>query len=163
MRFRRIFVLVLVIASIGTACEGDETPASDPQEAVDDDAQDQLEGAPLTPRECIEVTTALAAAAGAAATTTDGTDPSQSIDSLLAISEVAPEGIGDDLALIAEAFQEYFDILAGAGIDFTDSTTFSSAEAREALEEATAVLSDPAVTAAIDNVSAGLEDLCATG
>jgi hypothetical protein len=65
-----------------------------------------------------------------------------------------------DFEVVAKAYGESVRTLNEAGVKITDPSTQQSAEAREAVAAADALIEDPAVVAAVESVGRALEEHC---
>lgn len=65
-----------------------------------------------------------------------------------------------DFEVVAKAYGESVRILNEAGVNITDPSTQQSAEAKEAVAAADALIKDPAVVAAVKSVGRALDDHC---
>lgn len=133
---------------------GNGDPAAEEQDNGSNDDGDSGSGG-LSRDECEELAETIQSATGG-----DVGDTADAVAVMEELSENGPESLRDDFAVLAEAMGNYLDILAEAGIDPDDPDAQPSQEDLAALQEAAAELSKPEVAEAIQNISAGLTDLC---
>ena len=149
--------VVLVLALVGASCGGDSDTASDTDTVVtetegitaeetttDDDGAFATDGC-----------AALVAAAASASTAFSGTATTEDVDEAKAqfeeFAESAPDGIRDDLRVLADAYARYADELAGVNVEPGE---VPDAETLQELQDALASIDQAEVTEAAANVEA---------
>jgi predicted small secreted protein len=78
-----------------------------------------------------------------------------------AMAEAAPDEISDDFAVWADAYGEFAQALADAGIDYSDPSSFQSAEAIAALQSVGEIFDEGEFDEASANIESWFDANCA--
>jgi hypothetical protein len=153
--------VVLVLALVGASCGGDdsdtagdtdtvvtETEGITAEETTTDDTTD--DGSFAT-SECSTLVTAAASVATAFSATGETSEVEEARAQFEELAENAPDEISDDLQVLAEAYDEFVDVLDDAGFEPGETPT---ADAIQELQAAIATIDQPEVTEAAANVEA---------
>ena len=147
---------------------GDDGDAGDVADESDRPSEDDLEAAEdqiaaFTNEECGEIFAGFASAASAfGGSGPDGQDLSDVSEYFSEIADRVPNEIEADFRLFAEAYAEFAEAAADAGIDFSRPETMTP-EALQQMGESAELFNDPEVQEASENVSAFVEETCGTG
>ena len=178
MRRHALLTALTALLLLLSACGGDDGDSSadrdvsdvaddvadDSNEPSDDDleaAEDQI--AAFTNEECGEIFAGLAGAASAfGGSGPDGQDLTDVARYFDEIADRVPNEIEGDFRIFAEAYGEFAEAAADAGIDFSRPETLTP-EALQQMGESAELFNDPEVQEASENVSAFVEETCGTG
>ena len=181
MRRHALIALLAALAVLLAACGGDdgdnaaerdisdvasdEGDAGDVADEADEDdvdaAKDQV--AAFTNEDCADLFAGMASAASAfGGTGPDGGDLTDVAEYFDEIADKVPDEISADFRIFADAYGEFAEAAADAGIDFSKPETMSPA-ALEKMGEAAEVFNDPEVQAASERVSEYTEETCGSG
>ena len=86
--------------------------------------------------------------------------PDDAVDSLDAVAEAAPDEIKDDFAVLTDAYGEFAQALADAGIDFEDPSSFSTPEAIAALQSLEDTFDEDELDQASNEIEAWFDANC---
>jgi hypothetical protein len=161
MRVRVVTIaVVLVLALVGASCGGDDETAADTdtvvtetegitaEETTTDETTDD-DG--FATSECSSLVAAASSVATAFTATGDASEVEAARAQFEAFAENAPDEIRDDLQVLADAYDEFVEVLADAGFEPGETPT---AEAIQELQDAIAEIDQAEVTAAAANVNA---------
>lgn len=170
MRLVWLALLLVTLALLGASCGGDdeasgegETTAVETITATETTGEETgttetetdtaVEG--LASDECLQLVAIGAVIAQAVAGAEGGSaEPPAFLDDIVG---KAPAEIADDLEILAGAYREYADVIAG--LDLKEGET-PSGEDLQKIQSAIASLDDPEVQAAAERVSAWAEENC---
>jgi hypothetical protein len=171
MSRRAVVGLFVAVAVLMASC-GDDSDSSSPDTvaeaagAPDDGGSD--DGSPSDVGEfftgdCAEALGAYngaLASAGAAFTPGGVATPEDTAELLDGVAEAAPEEIADDFAVLAEAYGEFAQALADAGVDFNDPASLQDPEAIAALQSLGDIFNEQELNQASDNIQAWFDANC---
>ncbi len=150
--------VVLVFALMGASCGGDSETASDTDTVVTETTDDTTTDETTTDDDGSFATgdcASLVAAATSVSQAFSGTGDAEGVEEARAefeeFAENAPDEISDDLQVLADAYDEFADILDDAGFEPGETPT---AEAIAELQAAIAAIDQVEVTEAAANVNA---------
>ena len=174
MSRRRLAALFIALALLLAACGDDGGSSSqttadqgpdgggDADQATGDGVdgpQSELDG--YFTGDCREAVAAFnSALASAGSPLTGGGTPEDAAESLDAVAEAAPDEIKDDFAVLADAYGDFAQSLADAGIDFEDPSSFGTPEAIAALQSLGERFNEAEVEQASDEIEAWFESNC---
>jgi hypothetical protein len=156
-RLVRLLAPLLAVGLLLGAC-GDDGGGSSDAASTDSEQSDgdQNGGGVLdVSGSCRAASGALAELAGAfaAALSPDADDPADLANAFSATAAEAPEEIKNAFGVLADAYQDFSDELASAGVDLSDPSSLVDQDAAEALAGAGAAFESDEITEATDDIS----------
>jgi hypothetical protein len=161
----RVLLALLALIGLGfVSCGGDDDDATSGSGTTvsDKDLKDAARAAGVD-KEClqgVQAYSALGASAGAAFA--GGSDLEKSVKAFQAYADAAPDGIKDEVQVIADAYSAYFRAVADSGWD-PSSGKAPTQEQADALSAAGEKIDSAEVKAASDKVSAYFDEHCKAG
>jgi hypothetical protein len=153
--------VVLVLALFGASCGGDSDTASDTDtvvtettdETTDETTTDETtdDDGSFATGECASLVAAAASVSQAFSATGDTAEVEEARAQFEEFAENAPDEISEDLQVLAEAYDEFADIMDDAGFEPGETPT---AEAIAEFQAAIAAIDQAEVTEAAANVNA---------
>lgn len=176
MTRRALAALLIAFALLLAAC-GDDG-GSDSQEASDQqtdggDPSPDGDGDGVVPEsdlddyfsgDCLEAVQAFNSALASAGSAFTGGGENATLedtaDQIAAVADAAPEEISDDFGALADAYAEFAQVLADAGIDFEDPSTFQDADALAALQSIEDIFDEEELEQASNDIEAWFDTNC---
>lgn len=155
----RLLIATLLVALVAGACgddgvlDGTPSPGNGDIPSLDNDG-----GFTGVADDCLSLVFAWSEAA-TLGFTADGSF-SDAADAVRNLAATAPAEIAGDLAIYAQALQEYGETLDAAGIVLSDPTTYSTPEAQQIATEASEAFNSDEVEAAGLRITDYLETAC---
>jgi hypothetical protein len=176
MTRRSLAALFIAFALLLAAC-GDDS-GSDSQEASDQqtdggDSSTDGDGDGVVPEsdlddyfsgDCLEAVQAFNSTLASAGSAFTGGGENATLDDtaeqIEAVADAAPDEISDDFSALADAYAEFAQVLADAGIDFEDPSSFQDPEAIAALQSIEEIFDEEELEQASNDIEAWFDANC---